>query len=112
VDSRALCGLLNGSLGPTDEVRSYVRQGARILELAEPQVSFMHKALVRINLRLDLVFSDIEAAAIRPKIIKAIIEGTRDPKILAQFRDSHCKSPVSEIEKALEGNYRQSMYLP
>ncbi len=40
------------------------------------------------------------------KIIREIVEGVRDPKLLAQHRDARCKETVETIEQALTGNYR------
>lgn len=40
-------------------------------------------------------------------IIRAIIEGERDPVKLAAMRDPRVKSSADEIAKALKGNYRQ-----
>ena len=102
------CGLLSGSFRPDDEcvrLRSHVRQRSRTIESASTQVLLMHKALIQMNVRMNLVLRDIKGLT-GMKIIKAIISGTHDPKVLAQFRDPHCKKSVSEIEKALEGNYR------
>ena len=41
------------------------------------------------------------------KIIRAIVQGERDAKLLASYRDKRCKNPVEMIEKALTGNYRE-----
>jgi len=40
------------------------------------------------------------------KIIKDIIKGIRDPKLLAQHRDPRCKQSPETIQDALTGNYR------
>jgi len=40
------------------------------------------------------------------KIVRAIVGGTHDPTVLAQYRDSRCKESVDTIRKALAGNYR------
>ena len=102
------CGLLSGSFRPTDEcvkLRSHVRQRSRTIESASTQVLLMHKTLIQMNVRINLVLRDIKGAT-GMKIMRAIISGIYDPKVLAQFRDPHCKKSVTEIEKALEGNYR------
>jgi transposase len=39
-------------------------------------------------------------------IIRAILDGTRDPQVLASYRDGRCKASVETIAQALEGNYR------
>tara|TARA_R110002096_G_C14533589_1_gene717895 strand:+ start:169 stop:1209 length:1041 start_codon:yes stop_codon:yes gene_type:complete len=40
------------------------------------------------------------------RIIRAILDGSRDPKGLAKLRDGRCKASVETIEQALQGNYR------
>jgi transposase len=40
------------------------------------------------------------------KIIRAIVDGEQDPRVLAQYRDPHCKQSLSTIESSLVGNYR------
>ena len=40
------------------------------------------------------------------KIIRGIVSGERDPKVLAQYRDRRCKQSLSTIEAALVGHYR------
>jgi transposase len=39
-------------------------------------------------------------------IIKAILRGQRDPKMLAKYRHRTCKRTEAEIAKALYGNWR------
>jgi hypothetical protein len=50
--------------------------------------------------------SDI-AGATGMKIIRAIIDGQRDPKKLAQLRDYRCSKSQQEIEKSLTGTWRE-----
>ena len=62
------------------------------------------------NLQLHNVISDITGVT-GLKIIRAIIEGIDDPKILAQYRDGRCKNSIAVIEKSLQGSYQQNMCL-
>ena len=39
------------------------------------------------------------------KIVRAIVAGEREPKVLAQYRDPNCKNSEEVIAKSLEGNY-------
>ena len=41
------------------------------------------------------------------KIIRTIVAGEHDPKVLAQHRNNRCKSSLATIEKSLTGNYRR-----
>jgi transposase len=58
------------------------------------------------NLKLHLVLSDITGVT-GQKIIRAILEGERDPAALAAMRDEKCKNSAGTIAKALIGNYRE-----
>ena len=40
-------------------------------------------------------------------IIRAILEGERNPEVLAQHRDPRCKNSSDVIAKSLVGNYRE-----
>jgi len=39
------------------------------------------------------------------KIIRAIVNGQRDPKVLAEMRDVRCKASIQTVCAALVGNY-------
>jgi hypothetical protein len=40
------------------------------------------------------------------KIIRAIVDGTRDPKVLVEYRDVRCKASPDDIRQGLDGSYR------
>jgi len=65
----------------------------------------MQKALVQMNLQLQLVVDDITGAT-GMRIIRAILAGERAPHRLATLRDGRCKSSVATIAKALQGDWR------
>jgi hypothetical protein len=65
----------------------------------------MQKALTEMNLQLHHVVADITGAT-GLRIIRTIISGEHDPKVLAGLRDYRCRSGAETIEKALTGNYR------
>ena len=80
-------GLLRGSFRPSGEIvelRSYVRQRSRLFESAAQQAQRMHKALTQMNLQLNLVITDITGVT-GLNIIKALLRGERNPKILAEL---------------------------
>jgi transposase len=101
-------GLLRASFRPKGhfiELRAYVRQRERLLEYAASHIQHMQKALTEMNLQLHHVVADI-AGATGLRIIRAILSGEHDPKVLARLRDYRCHSSTKTIEKALTGNYR------
>ena len=65
----------------------------------------MQKTLVEMNLQLPLVVSDIVGRT-GLKILRDLVAGQRDPHVLAQHRDPHCKATPDEIVAALTGHYR------
>ena len=101
-------GLLRASFRPKGqiaELRAYVRQRERLLEYAASHIQHMQKALTQMNLQLHHVVADITGAT-GLRIIRAILAGDHDPKVLAQLRDYRCHARAETIEKALTGSYR------
>lgn len=102
-------GLLAGAFRPPDEVcvlRSYLRQREMLIQSASMHIQHMQKALQQMNLLLHNVVSDITGVT-GLKIIKAILGGERDPRVLARNRDEGCKNTAATIAKSLVGNYRE-----
>lgn len=102
-------GLLRGSFRPSQEIvelRSYVRQRSRLFESAGTQVRLMHKALTQMNIQLNHVISDITGVT-GLNIIRAILQGKRDAKALANLSVNGCRKNMDLIAKALEGNFRK-----
>jgi transposase len=58
------------------------------------------------NVKLREVVNDITGLT-GMAIIKAILEGQRDPQVLAKFRHKNCKRTKEEIARALYGNWRE-----
>ncbi|MFY9973186.1 MAG: IS110 family transposase [Chromatiaceae bacterium] len=101
-------GLLRGSFHPPADIaalRAYLRQRERLLDYAASHIQHMQKALMQMNLQLHHVVSDITGKT-GMRIIRAILEGVRDPATLASYRDARCKASAETIAHALEGNYR------
>lgn len=102
-------GLLAGAFRPADEVcvlRSYLRQREMLTQSSSRHIQHMQKALQQMNLLLHNVVSDITGVT-GMKIIKAILAGERDPRVLASNRDERCHHPTATIAKSLVGNYRE-----
>jgi transposase len=65
----------------------------------------MQKALTFMNLQLHHVVADVTGVT-GMKIIRAIVNGQRDPQVLAQMRDVRCKASLETVRAALVGNYQ------
>lgn len=101
-------GLLSGAFRPNEEIcvlRAYMRQRSMLIKQASTHIHHMQKALSQMNLQLHHVISDITGET-GMRIIRAIVEGERDPLILASYRDRRCKNSLDIIAKSLTGNYR------
>lgn len=101
-------GLLNGAFRPNEQIcglRSYLRQRTMLIQQAASHIQHMQKALSQMNIQLHNVLSDITGET-GMKIIRAIVAGERDPKLLASYRNRNCKLSVEVIEKSLIGHYR------
>jgi len=102
-------GLLQGSFRPDREIcvlRSYLRQRTMLIGYASHHVQHMQKALAQMNIKLQHVIGDITGVT-GLKIIRAIIDGQRDPCALARMRDYRCKHDEATIGKALQGHWRE-----
>ncbi|WP_339493258.1 IS110 family transposase, partial [Pseudomonas sp. EA_15y_Pfl2_R67] len=101
-------GLLRGAFRPADGIcsmRSLVRQRAMKVRDQAKTINRMQKALTQMNIQLANVISNI-AGVTGMKIIKAIIDGERDPQVLANLRDGRIKADHQTIARSLHGNWR------
>jgi transposase len=101
-------GLLSGAFRPPEQVcalRAYIRHRMNQVRYCSAHIQHMQKALTQMNLLLHNVVSDITGVT-GMCIIKAILNGERDTKVLAGMRDRRCKNSIETIAKSLEGNYR------
>jgi transposase len=102
-------GLLAGAYRPSEEVvilRGYVRQREMLVRLAVTHIQHMQKALQQMNLRLDTVVADVTGQT-GMRIIKAILAGERDTRVLGEMRDPRCKATADQIAASLEGTFRR-----
>lgn len=100
-------GLFQASFRPPADIctlRAFVRQREMLIRYRSAHVQHMQKALQQMNLKLTNVIRDITGKT-GMCIIRAIVAGERDAKVLARFRDYRCKKTEDEIAKSLEGNY-------
>jgi transposase len=101
-------GLLRGAFRPADHMcalRSLWRQRARLLRDQGRYVQHMQKAMTLMNLQLTNAISDV-AGVTGLKIVRAIVDGERDPQVLAAYRDCRIKASQEEIAASLLGNWR------
>jgi transposase len=102
------CGLLRGSFRPSEEIcrlRAMQRQRSNLIEERSRSVQWMQKSLDQMNVRVHRAVSDITGVT-GMKIIRAIVNGERDPMALASLRDYRCKKSEQDIADHLTGTWR------
>jgi len=100
-------GLLKASFRPTQLVsqfRTFSRHRRDIIERAASCIELMKKALIQMNVRVEQAVTDITGVT-GMEIIRRILAGERDPKVLAQFRNERCTKSEEQIAEALFGKY-------
>jgi transposase len=104
-------GLLRNSFRPPEEiraVRTIWRQRERLVQDAGRTVQQMQKALTTMNVQLANTVSDISGVT-GLAIIRAIVDGVRDPWELAKLRDRRIAASEEEIAHSLAGNWREDV---
>ena len=106
-------GLLHAAFRPESEVcavRSLMRHRNDLVEMASQHVQHMQKALTQMNVQFQHVISDLTGFT-GLAILDAIVDGERDPAVLAKLRDPRIKASEETIRKSLEGNWRAEQIL-
>jgi transposase len=75
---------------------------------AASAIQRMQKVLIEMNIQLGNVLSDLSGVS-GMTIIGAILQGERDPWILACLVQPEVKATRLEVAKSLEGNWRQEL---
>lgn len=102
-------GLLKGSYRPTRQVaayRTYNRHRQTLIGQAATAIEHMKKALTQMNIRIDQAVTDVTGKT-GMGIIRAILDGERDPQVLAKMRDERCAKSESAIAEDLTGKYTE-----
>lgn len=101
-------GLLESSFRPQGELvalRTLLRHRVQMMDHRSPHIQHMQKAMLQMNIQLSQALSDVTGET-GLRIIRAIVDGERDPQKLAGMRDRKCKKSAEEIGKALTGTWR------
>jgi transposase len=104
-------GLLNPSFRPAEEIRvlrSYLRQRENLVSAASTCVQHMQKALTEMNVQLANVISDITGVT-GMAIRRALMNGERDPRQLAELKHKQIRASREEIARSLEGHWRAEL---
>jgi transposase len=102
------CGLLRGSFRPSDDIcrlRALIRERNTMVSQRSDWVRRIQKSLDQMNICVHHAVSDITGVT-GMAIIRAIVDGERDPHALAKLRDHRCRKSEEEIAAELTGNWR------
>ena len=103
------CGLLRGCFRPPEKynaIRSVIRERENVIAARTQAIQGIQKSCDQMNIRIHHAVSDIDGVT-GMRILKAIIEGERNPCKLAKLRDSRCKKTEAQIADELTGNWRE-----
>lgn len=101
-------GLLGGAFRPPEDVcvlRSLWRQRGTLLKSQARCVQHMQKALTQMNIQLANVIADVMGET-GQRILRAIVAGERDGRVLAAMKNNRIRASQDEIAKSLQGNWR------
>ena len=90
------------------EIRNLSRHRDNLTRTAAKEVQHMQKSMELMNIKLDVVLSDITGKS-GQDIIDAIISGERDAEKLASLANWRCKTPTDIIAKSLVGNWNEDL---
>jgi transposase len=102
-------GMVSGSFRPADEIvvlRTFTRQRESLVEEAARQIQRMQKALEQMNVQLHKVVTNMMGET-GMAILRAIIDGERDPQKLAMLRNYRVKRSHADYVAALTGDWRE-----
>jgi transposase len=101
-------GLLRGSFRPSEQVgelRTIVRQKATLVREQADWIRRMQKCLDQMNVRVHHAVTQTQGVT-GIAILRAIVEGERDPRKLAALRDRGCHKSEAEMVDLLTGHWR------
>lgn len=103
------CGLLRSSFRPAEPVcmlRTLVRDKANLVAESGDWLRRMQKSLDQMNVRVHRAVSHIDGIT-GMTILRAIANGERDARKLAQLRNPQCRKSEEEIADQLSGHWRE-----
>jgi transposase len=111
-DAEWLCRLLEAGLlrasfvppKPIRQLRNLTRYRKTQIQERQREVNRLHKALEDAGIKLDCVASDILGKSGRD-MLDALVEGTRDPVVLADLARRQMRKKIPLLQEALQGHF-------
>jgi transposase len=101
------CGLLRGSFVPPPviaQLRDLTRYRKKLVEDRIRETQRVQKVLEDAGIKLDSVVTDVLGKASR-RMLEALIDGERDPEVLADMALTRMRPKISTLRKALVGRF-------
>ena len=102
-------GLLQGSFRPARafcELRELARTRDTLVRERADWIRRIQKSLDHMNVRVHRAVNDITGVT-GMRILRAIVDGERDPKKLAALRDGRCHKDEEQFAEQLRGTWRR-----
>lgn len=103
------CGLLRASFVPPPpirELRDLTRYRVQQVRDRAQEVNRLQKVLEDAGVKLTSVISDVMGASGRA-MLRALIDGTTDPVVLAELARGRMRAKLPELRRALQGRFRR-----
>jgi transposase len=100
-------GLLRGSFVPDAEQRQWrdlTRYRHTLVQERTAEVNRLQKVLEGANIKLAAVATDVLGKSGR-EMLEALVQGTSDPKALADLARGRLRSKIPQLERALSGRF-------
>jgi transposase len=102
-------GLLRSSFVPPAairELRDLTRYRKRLIQTHTAEAQRVQKVLEDAGIKLDSVASDVLGASGR-LMLRALIDGERDPDVLAELAIKRLRSKIPQLREALRGRFKE-----
>ena len=93
---------------PIRQLRTVWRLRDQHVKEAGQAVQHMQRALTEMNVQLHNVISDLSGVT-GQAIVRAILQGERDPRVLAGLRDRRIQAREQELVESLRGNWKDDV---
>lgn len=100
-------GLLRGSFVPPPlirQLRDLTRYRKKLIQTRTAETQRVHKVLEDAGIKLDSVASDVLGVSGRA-MLAALIDGERDPKVLAELARGRLRAKLPDLREALRGRF-------
>jgi transposase len=101
------CGLLRGSFVPPQDIsrlRDLTRYRTKLTQQRTSETLRVQKVLEDAGIKLDVVASDVLGVSGRA-MIRALINGERDPILLANLAKASLRGKTADLRRALVGDF-------